>query len=64
MAETKISGIFARVFDAYGILFDVHFAAEKCHGDLSDKADQVSNTWRQAKHSISLIWRTPPFARN
>ena len=55
MAETKISGIFARVFDAYGILFDVHFAAEKCRGDLSDKADQISNTTRTKQLQYSWL---------
>ena len=55
MAENKISGIFARVFDAYGILFDVHSAAEKCRGDLGDKADQISNTWRTKQLQYSWL---------
>ncbi len=46
MTVTKIDGVVACVFDAYGTLFDVHSAAAKCRDDLGDKADQVSNTWR------------------
>lgn len=46
MAETKNSGIVAREFIAYEILFDVHSTAEKCRGDLGDKAGQISDTWR------------------
>ena len=65
MVETKISGIFARVFDAYWILFDVHFAAEKCRGDLSDKADQISKTLqvKQLQYSWlrSLMRKYVPF---
>jgi len=65
MAETKISGIFACVFDAYGTLFDVHYAAEKCRGYLGDKADQISNTWqtKQLQYSclLSLMREYVPF---
>ena len=46
MLDAKISDVKACVFDAYGTLFDVHSAAEKCRTDLGDKADHVSNTWR------------------
>ncbi len=55
MTETKISGIVARVFDAYGIPFDVHSAAERCRGDLGDKADQISNTWRTKQLQYSWL---------
>ena len=55
MAETKISGIVACVFDAYGTLFDVHSAAEKCRGDLGDKADQILNTWRTKQLQYSWL---------
>lgn len=43
---TKIEGIKACVFDAYGTLFNVHAAAARCRDDLGDKADQLSAIWR------------------
>ncbi len=43
---TKIEGIKACVFDAYGTLFDVHAAAARCRQDLGDKADRLSAIWR------------------
>jgi len=46
MSDTKISDVNACVFDAYGTLFDVYSASEKCRTDLGNKADQVYNTWR------------------
>ena len=65
MSEAKISDVKACVFDAYGTLFDVHSAAEKCRADLGDKADQVSNTWRgkQLQYSwlSSLMGEFVPF---
>ena len=44
--KTKISGIKACVFDAYGTLFDVHSAVGKHRERLGDIADQVSAVWR------------------
>ena len=55
MSEAKISDVKACVFDAYGTLFDVHSAAEKCRADLGDKADQVSNTWRGKQLQYSWL---------
>lgn len=55
MAETKISGIVARVFNAYEILFDVHSAVKKCRGDLGDKAYQISNTWQTKQLQYSWL---------
>jgi len=55
MAEPKINGIVACVFDAYGTLFDVHSAAERCRDDLGEKADQVSNTWRMKQLQYSWL---------
>ncbi len=46
MSNPRFADIGACVFDAYGTLFDVHSAAARCRGDLGDKADAVSQTWR------------------
>jgi len=54
MAEAEISGIRACVFDAYGTLFDVHSAAARCRGDLGDKADAMSDIWRQKQ--LQYTW--------
>ncbi|TVR98932.1 MAG: haloacid dehalogenase type II [Rhodospirillales bacterium] len=40
------SDIGACVFDAYGTLFDVNAAAERCRDALGDKADALSAVWR------------------
>jgi len=45
-ANSKISGIKACVFDAYGTLFDVHSAVGKHRARLGDMADRVSTVWR------------------
>lgn len=55
MAKSRISGIVACVFDAYGTLFDVHSAAERCRADLGGKADQVSATWRTKQLQYSWL---------
>lgn len=54
MAETAISGIRACIFDAYGTLFDVHSAAARCRGELGDKADKMSDIWRQKQ--LQYTW--------
>ena len=36
----------AIVFDAYGTLFDVNSAAEKCKGKIGDKWETFANFWR------------------
>ncbi|MBA1338957.1 MAG: 2-haloacid dehalogenase [Pelagibacterales bacterium] len=36
----------AIVFDAYGTLFDVNSAAEKCKGKIGDKWEGFANHWR------------------
>lgn len=54
MTEAAISGIRACIFDAYGTLFDVHSAAARCRGDLGDKADQMSDIWRQKQ--LQYTW--------
>ena len=55
MPDIKIEGVKACVFDAYGTLFDVHSAAAQCRDDLGDKADQVSNTWRNKQLQYSWL---------
>ena len=54
MPEKTFQGIRACVFDAYGTLFDVHSAAAKCRDDLGDKADALSDIWRQKQ--LQYTW--------
>ncbi|UCH73150.1 MAG: haloacid dehalogenase type II [Rhodospirillales bacterium] len=54
MPDPAIPGIQACVFDAYGTLFDVHSAAAKCRTDLGDKADTLSDIWRQKQ--LQYTW--------
>lgn len=46
MASSKLDGIEACVFDAYGTLFDFNSATEGCRADLGEKADALSALWR------------------
>ena len=41
-----MKNIKAIVFDAYGTLFDVNSAAEKCKGKIGDKWEGFANHWR------------------
>jgi len=54
MPNPEIPGIRACVFDAYGTLFDVHSAAARCRDDLGDKADTLSDIWRQKQ--LQYTW--------
>jgi len=54
MANPEIPGIRACVFDAYGTLFDVHSAAARCRDNLGDKADTLSDIWRQKQ--LQYTW--------
>ncbi len=54
MADPRFSDIGACAFDAYGTLFDVHSAAARCRPDLGDKADAVSQTWRDKQ--LQYTW--------
>lgn len=54
MAEKKLAGIKACVFDAYGTLFDVHAPVGRVAGKLGDKAQAISELWR-LKH-VSYSW--------
>ena len=44
----------AIVFDAYGTLFDVNSAAEKCKGKIGDKWEGFSNFWRTTQ--LEYTW--------
>ena len=46
MAAKTIKGIKACVFDAYGTLFDVASAANRCNDALGDKAGPLAELWR------------------
>ncbi|MFP6731860.1 MAG: haloacid dehalogenase type II [Alphaproteobacteria bacterium] len=54
MTHPRFSDISACVFDAYGTLFDVHSAAARYRDDLGDKADAVSQTWRDKQ--LQYTW--------
>lgn len=54
MTHPRFSNIGACVFDAYGTLFDVHSAAARYRADLGDKADAVSQTWRDKQ--LQYTW--------
>ena len=45
-AASRLEGIEACVFDAYGTLFDVHSAVGRHRGRIGEAADSVSATWR------------------
>ena len=42
------------VFDAYGTLFDVNSAAEKCKGKIGDKWESFANFWRTTQ--LEYTW--------
>ena len=44
----------AIVFDAYGTLFDVNSAAEKCKGKIGDKWEVFANHWRTTQ--LEYTW--------
>jgi 2-haloacid dehalogenase len=54
VAEARLSGIAACVFDAYGTLFDVHSPARRCRDQLGDKADTLSELWRRKQ--LEYTW--------
>lgn len=53
MAE-HIEGIKAGVFDAYGTLFDFNSAVARCHAELGDRAEPLSNIWREKQ--LQYTW--------
>ena len=54
MSATKIKGIKACVFDAYGTLFDFASAARACRDVLGDNVDKVTALWRDKQ--IQYTW--------
>jgi 2-haloacid dehalogenase len=54
MTDAELSDIGACLFDAYGTLFDVHSAVAREAGALGDKAEPVSNAWRQKQ--LQYTW--------
>ena len=50
----KIENIKACVFDAYGTLFDVNSAAEKCKKKLGNRWESFANTWRTTQ--LEYTW--------
>jgi 2-haloacid dehalogenase len=51
---TKLQGIRACVFDAYGTLFDVHAPMRKLSAEIGPKADEISKLWRQKQ--LEYTW--------
>jgi 2-haloacid dehalogenase len=54
MPDPSFDAVKACVFDAYGTLFDVHSAAARLRGEIGDKADELSNLWRQKQ--LEYTW--------
>jgi 2-haloacid dehalogenase len=52
---TKLQGIRACVFDAYGTLFDVHAPMRKLAPEIGGKAEDVSKLWRQKQLEYSWL---------
>jgi len=46
MISTRMAGIQACVFDAYGTLFDVHSAVARLRAQIGEYADELSQLWR------------------
>ncbi len=49
-----MKNIKAIIFDAYGTLFDVNSAAEKCKNKIGDKWEDFSNFWRTTQ--LEYTW--------
>ncbi len=54
MIETRLDGIAACVFDAYGTLFDVNAAAAACGEELGDRWRPLADIWRQKQ--LQYTW--------
>lgn len=54
MTHSRLAGIEACVFDAYGTLFDVHAAAARCRDELGDDAERLSTLWRDKQ--LQYTW--------
>lgn len=51
---TKLQGVRACVFDAYGTLFDVHGPIRKLAVEIGENADAISKLWRQKQ--LEYTW--------
>lgn len=51
---TKLEGVIACVFDAYGTLFDVHSPMRKLAAEIGPEADNISRLWRQKQ--LEYTW--------
>ena len=51
---TKLQGIRACVFDAYGTLFDVHAPMRRLAPEIGEKAEEISRLWRQKQ--LEYTW--------
>ena len=49
-----MENIKAIIFDAYGTLFDVNSAAEKCKDKIGDKWEDFANYWRTTQ--LEYTW--------
>jgi 2-haloacid dehalogenase len=54
MAAAPLRGIRACVFDAYGTLFDVASAAQRCTDALGDRAPRLAMLWRDKQ--LQYTW--------
>ncbi|MFQ5971080.1 MAG: haloacid dehalogenase type II [Alphaproteobacteria bacterium] len=50
----RMDGIEACVFDAYGTLFDFNSAVARCRDEIGDRADRLSEVWRQKQ--LQYTW--------
>jgi 2-haloacid dehalogenase len=51
---SKLEGVRACVFDAYGTLFDVHGPIKKLAAEIGPKAEAISTLWRQKQ--LEYTW--------
>jgi 2-haloacid dehalogenase len=54
MTQTRLTGIKACVFDAYGTLFDFASAAKGCRDVLGDDTDRLTTLWRDKQ--LQYTW--------
>ena len=54
MADRRIEGIHACVFDAYGTVFDYASAAAGCRDVLGDRLDRLNALWREKQ--LQYTW--------
>ena len=52
----------AIIFDAYGTLFDVNSAAEKCKSKIGDKWENFANYWRTTQ--LEYTWLRSMMSRH